>query len=177
MCLSLPVGLSWVGSRSPDGWDQMPYRPGGWFLHQPPWSFGFNSQTRGTRENRRCTDDRREKRNVLIVSVLLPIGGDAARQYAEARLCPEGATGTRSAARGCLTQTCHGRCASPGHSCRERPARAKWGVCLIPKRLTASSVARPRTLAHGVRWRAPAQRACVRSNFIKVREEREGFVY
>ena len=43
----------WVGSRSPDGWDQIPYRPGGWVLHQPPWSFGFDSQTRGTRENRR----------------------------------------------------------------------------------------------------------------------------
>ena len=42
----------WVGSRSPDGWDQIPYRPGGWVLHQPPWSFGFDSQTRGTRENR-----------------------------------------------------------------------------------------------------------------------------
>ena len=39
----------WVGSRSPDGWDQIPYRPGGWVLHQPPWSFGFDSQTRGTR--------------------------------------------------------------------------------------------------------------------------------
>jgi len=23
-----------------------------WVLHQPPWSFGFDSQTRGTRENR-----------------------------------------------------------------------------------------------------------------------------
>jgi hypothetical protein len=45
--------LPWVGSRSPDGWDQIPYRPGGWVLHQPPWSFGFDSQTRGTRENRR----------------------------------------------------------------------------------------------------------------------------
>ena len=43
----------WVGSRSPDGWDQIPYRPGGWVLHQPPWSFGFDSQTRGARENRR----------------------------------------------------------------------------------------------------------------------------
>ena len=43
----------WVGSRSPDAWDQIPYRPGGWVLHQPPWSFGFDSQTRGTRENRR----------------------------------------------------------------------------------------------------------------------------
>jgi len=43
----------WVGSRSPYGWDQIPYRPGGWVLHQPPWSFGFDSQTRGTRENRR----------------------------------------------------------------------------------------------------------------------------
>ena len=43
----------WVGSRSPDGWDQIPYLPGGWVLHQPPWSFGFDSQTRGTRENRR----------------------------------------------------------------------------------------------------------------------------
>jgi hypothetical protein len=35
-----------VGIRSPDvmGW---------WLgLHQPPWSFGFDSQTRGTRENR-----------------------------------------------------------------------------------------------------------------------------
>jgi hypothetical protein len=31
----------WVGSRSPDGWDQIPYRPGGWVLHQPPWSFGL----------------------------------------------------------------------------------------------------------------------------------------
>ena len=30
-----------VGSRSPDGWDQIPYRPGGWVLHHPPWSFGF----------------------------------------------------------------------------------------------------------------------------------------
>ena len=28
-------------------------RPGGWVLHQPPWSFGFDSQTKGTRENRR----------------------------------------------------------------------------------------------------------------------------
>jgi hypothetical protein len=28
---------------------------GGWDLHQPPWSFGFDSQTRGTRENHdRC---------------------------------------------------------------------------------------------------------------------------
>jgi len=43
----------WVGSRSPYGWDQIPYRPGGWVLHQSPWSFGFDSQTRGTRENRR----------------------------------------------------------------------------------------------------------------------------
>jgi hypothetical protein len=33
----------WVGSRSPDGWDQIPYRPGGWVLHQTPWSFGFDS--------------------------------------------------------------------------------------------------------------------------------------
>jgi hypothetical protein len=43
----------WVGSRSPDGWDQIPQWAGGWVLHQPPWSFGFDSQTRGTRENRR----------------------------------------------------------------------------------------------------------------------------
>ena len=56
------------------------------------------------------TNDRGEKRNVLIVSVVAYIGGDAVQQYAEARLCPEGARGTRSAARGCLTQTCHGRC-------------------------------------------------------------------
>jgi hypothetical protein len=48
----VPASL-WVGSRSPDGWDQILYRPGGWVLHQPPWSFGFDSQTRGTRENRR----------------------------------------------------------------------------------------------------------------------------
>ena len=48
-----PQAPPWVGSRSPDGWDQIPYRPGGWVLHQPPWSFGFDSQTRGTRENRR----------------------------------------------------------------------------------------------------------------------------
>ena len=35
-----------VGIRSPDGW-------AGWWLglHLPPWSFGFDSQTRGTREN------------------------------------------------------------------------------------------------------------------------------
>ena len=31
----------WVGSRSPEGWDQIPYRLGGWVLHQPPWSFGL----------------------------------------------------------------------------------------------------------------------------------------
>ena len=44
----------WVGSRSPDGWEiPSGYRPGGWVLHQPPLSFGFDSQTRGTRENRR----------------------------------------------------------------------------------------------------------------------------
>ncbi len=42
----------WVGSRSPDGWDQIPRWAGGWVLHQPPWSFGFDSQTRGNRENR-----------------------------------------------------------------------------------------------------------------------------
>ena len=30
-----------------------PLSAGGWVLHQPPWSFGFDSQTRGTRENRR----------------------------------------------------------------------------------------------------------------------------
>ena len=40
------------GSRSPDGWDQIPRWAGGWVLHQPPWSFGFDSQTRGTRGNR-----------------------------------------------------------------------------------------------------------------------------
>ncbi len=34
----------WVGSRSPDGWDQIPRWAGGWVLHQPPWSFGFDSQ-------------------------------------------------------------------------------------------------------------------------------------
>jgi hypothetical protein len=39
--------------RSPDGWDQIPRWAGGLVLHQPPWSFGFDSQTRGTRENRR----------------------------------------------------------------------------------------------------------------------------
>jgi hypothetical protein len=27
----------WVGSRSPDGWDQIPRWAGGWVLHQPPW--------------------------------------------------------------------------------------------------------------------------------------------
>ena len=42
----------WVGSRSPDGWDQIPRWAGGWVLHQTPWSFGFDSQTRGTRSNR-----------------------------------------------------------------------------------------------------------------------------
>jgi hypothetical protein len=36
----------WVGSRSPDGWDQIPRWVGGWVLHQAPWSFGFDSQTR-----------------------------------------------------------------------------------------------------------------------------------
>ena len=49
----LNEALPWVGSRSPYGWDQIPYQPGGWVLHQSPWSFGFDSQTRGTRENRR----------------------------------------------------------------------------------------------------------------------------
>jgi hypothetical protein len=66
----------------------------------------------------------------------------------------------RSISRGGGPSTCiPGRCGSRcgGHSCR-RPARPKWGVRLIPKRLTASSVARPRALAHGVRWRAPAHR-------------------
>jgi hypothetical protein len=47
------IAPPWVGSRSPDGWDQIPRWVGGWVLHQPPWSFGFDSQTRGTRENRR----------------------------------------------------------------------------------------------------------------------------
>jgi len=42
----------WVGSRSPDGWGQIRWS-GGWVLHQPPWSFRFDSQTRGARENRR----------------------------------------------------------------------------------------------------------------------------
>jgi hypothetical protein len=37
----------WVDSRSPDGWDQIPRWAGGWVLHQPLWSFGFDSQTRG----------------------------------------------------------------------------------------------------------------------------------
>ena len=62
------------------------------------------------------TNYRGEKRNVLIVSVLLLIGGNlyAAQQYASAHPLanPEGATGTRSAAlaRGWTTQTCHGVC-------------------------------------------------------------------
>jgi hypothetical protein len=34
----------WVGSRSPDGWDQIPLWAVGWVLHQPPWSFGFDSK-------------------------------------------------------------------------------------------------------------------------------------
>ena len=42
----------WVGSRSPDGWDQIPRWAGGWSCTKPPWSFGFDSQPRGTRENR-----------------------------------------------------------------------------------------------------------------------------
>ena len=44
--------LPWV-APDPDGWDQIPRWAGGWVLHQPPWSFGFDFQTRGTRENRR----------------------------------------------------------------------------------------------------------------------------
>jgi hypothetical protein len=36
------------------GWDQIPYRPGGWVLHQPPWSFGFDSQTRGRKTGTLC---------------------------------------------------------------------------------------------------------------------------
>jgi hypothetical protein len=67
------------------------------------------------------TNDRGEKRNVLIVSVLLLIGSylikqaskqasNLAQQYAAAHPNLEGATGTRSAARGWTTQTCHGRC-------------------------------------------------------------------
>jgi len=39
-----------VGSKSPDGWDQIPCRSGGWVLHQPPWSFGFDCQTSRTRK-------------------------------------------------------------------------------------------------------------------------------
>jgi hypothetical protein len=35
------------------GWAPDPRRAGGSVLHQPPWSFGFDSQTRGTRGNRR----------------------------------------------------------------------------------------------------------------------------
>jgi hypothetical protein len=42
-----------VGSRSPDGWDQNPYRSGGWVLHQSP--FGFDSQTRGNQTRTRET--------------------------------------------------------------------------------------------------------------------------
>jgi hypothetical protein len=34
----------WLGSDPLSAW---------WLGHQPPWSFGFDSQTRGTRENRR----------------------------------------------------------------------------------------------------------------------------
>jgi hypothetical protein len=48
-----PSSPPWVGSRSPDdGWDQIHRWAGGWVLHQPSCSFGFDSQTRGTRENR-----------------------------------------------------------------------------------------------------------------------------
>jgi hypothetical protein len=39
----------WVGSRFPDGWDQIPYLPGGWVLHQPPWSFGSLGEGQGGR--------------------------------------------------------------------------------------------------------------------------------
>jgi hypothetical protein len=42
----------WVGSRSPDGWDQILRWAGGWLLHQPPWSFGFDSQTSGTNQGK-----------------------------------------------------------------------------------------------------------------------------
>jgi len=58
------------------------------------------------------TNDRGEKRNVLIVSVLLLTGSYPVtlQQYAAAHPNLEGATGTRFVARGCLTQTCHGRC-------------------------------------------------------------------
>jgi hypothetical protein len=65
MTLLVMWGSTWgcgggrVGSRSPDGWDQIPRWAGGWVLHQPPWSFGFDSQTRGTRENRRTGGRRR----------------------------------------------------------------------------------------------------------------------
>ena len=31
-------GPPWVGSRSPDGWDQIPRWAGGRVLHQPPWT-------------------------------------------------------------------------------------------------------------------------------------------
>jgi len=44
---SFVIGTPWVGSRSPDGRDQIPRWAGGWGLHQPPWSFGLDSQTRG----------------------------------------------------------------------------------------------------------------------------------
>jgi hypothetical protein len=50
----------------------------GWWLglHQPPWSFGFDSQTRGTRENRRppCALPK-----ILSLSVLFGPGPQGAR--------------------------------------------------------------------------------------------------
>ena len=44
-----PVSLG--GIQIPDGWDQIPYRPG-WVLHQTPCRFGFDSQTRGYKVQR-----------------------------------------------------------------------------------------------------------------------------
>ena len=47
------LGNVWRHNSPALGGLQIPRWAGGWVLHQPPWSFGFDSQTRGTRENRR----------------------------------------------------------------------------------------------------------------------------
>ena len=105
-----------------------------------------------------------EKRKVLIVSVLLLIGGDlAAQQYAAARPNPEGATGTRSAARGWTTQTCHVRCLGRRRDSGSRPVekvpelhiaapltRAGRHAMLSPYRVSGRAEQRPQYGHHPV---------------------------
>ena len=51
--LALPHPFGRAPNEFGAGWAPYPRWAGGSVLYQPPWSSGFGSQTRGTRENRR----------------------------------------------------------------------------------------------------------------------------